>query len=188
MDKEGPSYWITSQNTCRSYQNFPWSLQNNWKRNSNLHLSAPGSLWTVAIKVLECTFSLKIPFKTIAKGILKNDTKGLKLKGKSLTFDPACVSTKTKAGRFLTGMAFCQPFTKRQYVLKQFTLNYQTYIKLTICGNMYGVRKLDHFVPNFPKLEPRLVIFPYHDCATTKTECPFLNNCAMLSNATWCWI
>ena len=138
-------------------------------------------MWTAAIKVLECSFSLKIPVKTITKSILKNDMKGLKLKGKSLTFDPACVSTKTKAGCFLTGMVLCQPFAKRQCVSKQFTWKYQTYIKLTICGNIYGVRKFDHFLPSFRKmisaimgLEPHLVILPYPDRVTTKTGRPFL--------------
>ena len=110
-------------------------------------------------------------------------------------FDPACVSTKTKAGRFLTSMVLCQPFAKRQCVSKQFTWKYQTYIKFTICGNMYGVREFDHFLPSFREmipaimeLEPRLAIFPYPDHATIKTGRPFLNNCSMLSNSTRCRI
>ena len=48
-----------------------------------------------------------------AKGILKNNMKDLKLQGKSLIFDPACVSTKTKTGHFLTGREIRQPFTKK---------------------------------------------------------------------------
>ena len=67
-------------------------------------------------------------------------------------FNPACVSTKTKAGRFLTGMVLRQPFPKRQCVLKQFTWKYQTYIKLIVCGNMYEGMKFDHSLPNFREL------------------------------------
>ena len=56
----------------------PEVFLNNWKRNGDFHLSAPGSLWTTAIKVLGCPFQLKIPVKVTAKGILKNYMKGLK--------------------------------------------------------------------------------------------------------------
>ena len=36
------------------------------------------------------------------------------------------------------------------------------------------------------ELEPCIVILLYPDCAITKTGRLFLNNCSMLSNATWC--
>ena len=38
------------------------------------------------------------------------------------------------------------------------------------------------------ELEPRLVIILYPDCATIKTGHPFLKDCSMLSNTTWCQI
>ena len=50
------------------------------------------------------SFQLKIPVKVTVKSILKNDMKDLKLKGKSLTFDPTYVFTRTKVGHFLAGM------------------------------------------------------------------------------------
>ena len=36
--------------------------------------------------------------------------------------------------------------------------------------------------------EPRLVIIPYPDCATTKTGRPFANNCSILCSSYWCQI
>ena len=61
-----------------------------------------------------------------------------------------------------------------------------------MCGNMYDVRKFEYFLSHFREmisalmeLEPRFVINPYQECATTKTRRPFLNNCSMLSNTTW---
>ena len=73
------------------------------KKSGNLYLSVEGSLWMVATKVLGCSFSLQIQIKVAIKNILRNNTKDLKLQGKSLTFDLACVPIKTKTGRFLTG-------------------------------------------------------------------------------------
>ena len=98
----------------------------NWENSGDLQPSAPGSLWTAVIKVLGCSFSLQVPIKVTAKSILKNDMKDLKLRGKSLTFDPACISTETKTGHFLTGRVPRQPFAKRQCVQKQFTWMHQT--------------------------------------------------------------
>ena len=56
---------------------------------------------------------------------------------------------------------------------------------------MYGVRKYDHFVPQFRELllalmelEPSLATIPYPDHPTTKTSCPFSKDCSMLSNTT----
>ena len=68
----------------------------------------------VAIKVVGYFFSFKVPVKTTTKGILKNDMKGLQIKGKNLNFDPTCVSTKTKVDHFLTGMVLRQLFAKSQ--------------------------------------------------------------------------
>ena len=93
--------------------------------------------------------------------------KDLKAGGKSLTFDVASVSVKTKAGRFLTGKV-CQPFAKKIRVEKQFTRKHQTYIQVTVSGNIYRVRKYDHFVEKFREMigvimafETSLVVIPY---------------------------
>ena len=71
------------------------------KKNDDLHPSSAASLWTAAIRVLGCSFALKVQIKMSAKGIVKNNMKDLQFRGEKLTFDPACVSTKTKTGRFL---------------------------------------------------------------------------------------
>ena len=71
-----------------------------WKRNGDLHPSLVASLWTAAIKVLSCSFDLKIQIKLTAKGILKSNMKDLKVGGEKLTFDPSCISIKTKNGPF----------------------------------------------------------------------------------------
>ena len=115
--------------------------------------------------------------------------KGLKSKGKSLTFNLECVTTKTKIGHFLTGMVLCQPFAKLQKDSKQFLCQFQTFIELTICANMFGIQRNTHFLADFCKLllalmelEPRLVILPYLDRTTAATSCPFSNDCSMLSS------
>ena len=84
-----------------------------WKQTGELHPSPPASLWTAAIKVLGCSFDLKVQIKLTSKGILKSDMKELKVGGKKLTFDVASISIKTKAGGFLTGKVPRQPFPKK---------------------------------------------------------------------------
>ena len=118
----------------------------------------------------------------MVKSILKNDMKDFNFQGLKLTLDPACIPTETKTGRFLTGKVACQPFAKRQCVPKKFTRTYQSFIEVTICGNMFGVRKYDHFVKHFQeimneiiKFEPRLVIIPYPNSDSSKTGHPFAN-------------
>ena len=117
----------------------------------------------------------------------------MELKGKSLTFDPACVSTRTKVDRFLTSMTLSQSFAKWQCVSKNFSWNHQTFIELTICGNMFGLKRYLHFFPTFQEmilammeLEPCLVILPYLDCTTTKKGRPFSNKYSMLFRVIWC--
>ena len=167
----------------------------NWKSNGNLHLSPEATLWLAAIRVLGCAFVLKVHIQPTVKSILKNDMKNLKFQGKKLTFDPTSVLTKTKISRFLTGKVAYQPFAKRQYVPKQFTREYQSFIKVTICGNMFGVRKYDHFVKHFREMmidmmqfEPCLVIIPYPDEELAKKGRPFANNCSILSSSYRCQI
>ena len=62
-------------------------------------------------------------------------------------------------------MVLCQPFAKRQKVSKQFLCEYQIFIELTICSNMFGIQRNSHFLVKFRKmilalmeLEQRLVI------------------------------
>ena len=45
------------------------------KRNGDLHPSVAASLWTAAIKVLGCSFNLKVQIKLTAKSIVKSDMK-----------------------------------------------------------------------------------------------------------------
>ena len=121
-----------------------------WKRSGELHPSPPASLWTAAIKVLGCSFDLKVQIKLTAKGILKSDIKDLKVGGKKLTFDVVCKSIKTKAGRFLTGKVAHRPFAKKVCVQKQFSRKYQSYIQVTVCGNIFGVKKMGPFCQRVP--------------------------------------
>ena len=167
----------------------PEIFETAWTKKGDLLPSTAGSLWVASNTVLGCSWSLITPGKlTILKNNLR-DKKNLKSKGKSLTFDPECVTTKTKVGHFLTGMVLRQPFAKRQKVSKQFLREFQTFIELTICANMFGIQRNTHFLSEFRKLllalmelEPRLVILPYPDRSTTATSRPFSNDCSMLSS------
>ena len=139
-----------------------------WKRTGKLPPSPLASLWTATIKVLGCSFGLNIQIKLTANRILKSNIKDLKIEGKKLTFDVASVSVNTKEGRFLTGKVPCQPFAKKIRVEKQFSRKHQTYIQVTVSGNIYGVKKYDHFVKEFREMigvvmsfEPSLVVIPY---------------------------
>ena len=163
-----------------------------WEKNGDLHPSPEATLWLAAIRVLGCAFVLKSQIRQTVKSILKNDMKDLQFRGKKLIFDPACVPTETKTGRFLTNKVTRQHFAKRQCAPKQFDRKYQSFIKVTICGNMFGVRKYDHFVKHFRemmneimKFEPRLVIIPYPDRELVKKSRRFANNCSMLSSSYW---
>ena len=158
-----------------------------WKKNGDLHPSPPASLWTAAIKVLGCSFDLKFQLKLTAKGILKSDMKDLKVGGKKLTFDVACISLKTKTRRFLTDKVPCQPFAKRLCVPKKFSRKHQTYIQVTVCGNTFGVRKYDHFVRFFQEMitalisfEPSLVVIPYPGGVDSHKGRPFVNEATTL--------
>ena len=173
----------------------PKIFLHDWKKNGDLLPSDPALLWTAAINVLGCSFALVVPIKTTAKGILKKEMNSLKLNRKKLMFDPVCVSTSTKVGRFLTDKVPRQLFTKKLRVTKQFTRKQQLYIKLTICGNMYGVQKYEYFVPELHKmieismeLAPCLVVILFPSCHTSKTASPFTKNASMLTNSTRCRI
>ena len=167
----------------------PEIFETAWTKKGNLLPSTAGSLWSASNNALRSSWSLITPVKITAKSILVRDKKNLKSKGKSLTFDPECVTTKTKVGHFLTGMVLRQPFAKHQKVSKQFVREFQTFIELTICANMVGIQRNTHFLTEFRKLflalmelEPRLVILPYPDRTTTATSRPFSHECSMLSS------
>ena len=168
---------------------------NNWKKNTDLHPSPEATLWTAAIRVLGCVFVLQVQIRTSAKAILKNEMKDLKYQGKNLTFDIACVPTKTKTDRFLTGKTTHQPFSKRQCVPKQFTKQCQSFYEVTICVNMFGVMKYPLFVQQFRDMmtdimqfEPHLVIILYPDKDHAKKVLPFANDCFMLFSSYRCQI
>ena len=84
-----------------------------WKRSGVLHPSHPASLWTAAIKVLGCSFNLKVQIKLTSKGILKSYSRDLQVGGNKLIFDDVCKSIKIKAGRFLKGKVTRQLFAKK---------------------------------------------------------------------------
>ena len=93
--KTGPAPKLLHHTFVALSKTSPEVFVGDWKKNGDLHPSSAASLWTAAIKVLGCDFALKVQ-----KGILKNDTKDLKVGGKKLSFDSACISIKTKTGRF----------------------------------------------------------------------------------------
>ena len=78
----------------------PKCFGSDWKRSGERQPSPPAALWTAAIKVLGCSFSLKVPIKLTAKAILKSDSKYLQVDGKTLSFDVVGKSIKTKTGHF----------------------------------------------------------------------------------------
>ena len=111
-----------------------------WKQSGKLQPSPPASLWTATFKVLGCSFNLKVQIKLTAKGILKSNSKDLQVGGKKLTFNVVGKSIKTKTGRFLTGKVTRQPFAKKVCVQKQFSGKFQSYLQVTVSGNIYGVK------------------------------------------------
>ena len=164
----------------------PEVFLDDWK-NGDLHTSPEATLWAVEIRVLGCAFVHKVQIRLTVKAILKKDMKDLKFRWKSLLFDVVCVPTTTKTGRFLTGKPAYQPFTKRQYVPKQFTREHQSFLEVTICGNNVGVLKYPHFVEHFRDMltdimlfGPRLVVIPYPNKDASNKSCSFANYCSML--------
>ena len=166
-----------------------------WKQIGGLNPSLPASLWTAAIKVLGCSFDLKVQIKLTAKSILKSDMKDLKVGDKRLTFDVTSISIKTKAGRFLNGKVSRQPFVKKIRVQKQFSRKHQPYVQVTVCGNIFGVRKYDHCVKEFRELiavimgfEASLVVIPYPGGAESHKVRPFAHGATTLVSSYKCKI
>ena len=89
------------------------------------------------------------------------------LKGSALTFGPKCVSHKTSDEQFLSGTIHRVPSAKRHKLAKHFDRQYQTFINVTVPGNLHGTHKnnslLDHFriiLTAIIDQESRLVILP----------------------------
>ena len=165
----------------------PEVFGSDWKRLGELNPSLPASLWTAAIKVLGCFFNLKAQIKLTAKGILKSDSKDLQVGGKKLTFDVVCKSIKTKAGRFLTDKVARQPFAKKVCVQKQFSRKFRSYIQVTVSGNIYGVKKWEHFVKELcgftgvlMSFETTLVVISYPDGPESHKGRPFAHKASTL--------
>ena len=195
LDQDPKSPQNLSSHLCGTLQTSPEIFETAWMKKGNLLPSTAGSLWSASNNALGSSWSLITPIKITAKSIFVRNKKNLKSKGKSLTFDPECVTTKTKVGHFLTGMVLRQSFAKRQKVSKQFVREFQTFIKLTICANMAGIQRNTHFLTEFRKmllalmeLESRLVILPYPDRSTTTTSRPFSHKCSMLSSLSRAWL
>ena len=58
-----------------------------------------------------------------------------------MTFDVVGKSIKTKMGHFLTGKVTRQPFAKKVCVQKKFSRKFQSYIQVTVSGDIFGVKK-----------------------------------------------
>ena len=165
------------------------------KKNGNFHPSPEVTLWAAAIKDLGCTFNLKVQVRSTVKDIIKKEMNDLKFQEKTLTFNPKSVPIETKTGRFLTGKVAHQPFAKRQCVPKGYKREHQSSLEVTIYGNMFNVRKYEHFVRHFREMmsdimqfEPRLVVIPYPEGDFAKKGRPFGNDCSVLSSSYRCQI
>ena len=78
-----------------------------------LQPSPIASWWTAAIEVLGCSFNLMVQIQMTTKAVLKSDSKGLKVDGKTLTFDIVGKSIKTKTGRFIKARSSVCPLQQR---------------------------------------------------------------------------
>ena len=79
------------------------------------------------------------------KAVLKSDSKGFKVGGKTLTFDIVGKSIKTKIGQFIEGKVKRLHFATKISVAQQFSTTYQTYLELQVSGNILGVKKIGSF-------------------------------------------
>ena len=136
-----------------------------------------------------CLMIGKKNIKLTTNSILKNDKKSLKSNGKGLTFGPKCVPTKTKVGHFLPSIVLCTLSVKRLKVFKHYSWEFQTFIELTVAGNIYGklrnaifLVKIRQLIQVLTDLKFRLVILPYPDHVLITKCWPFVNNTSMLSS------
>ena len=123
------------------------------------------------------------------KIILKRDKKCMESNGKGLTFGPECVPTKKKVGHFLLGIVSRAPSAKRQKFSKHFSCKTQTFIKLTVAGNMYVESrnaaffvKIRQLIQVLMNLESRLVVLFYPVYVSTAKCRPFVNDTSMSSS------
>ena len=80
-------------------------------------------------------------------------------------------------------------------MLKQFSRKHQPYIQVTVCGNIFGVRKYDHFVKVFHEMiavimefEPSLVVIPYPGGVESYKGRPFAHEATPLASSYKCKI
>jgi len=86
-----------------------------------------------------------------------------------------------------------QPLSKKIRVDKQITRKHQTYIQVTVSGNIHGVRKYDHFVLVFCEMigviksfEPSLVVIPYPGSEESNKGRPFTHEPSTLVSSWKC--
>ena len=129
------------------------------------------------------------------KAVLQSDSKGLKVGGKTLTFDIIGKSVKTKAGRFIENKVRRLPFATKIGVSKEFSTTFQTYLELQVSGNLHGVKKWDHFVEEFRRLiellmkfTTKFVMIPFPDGPDSHKGRPFEKDPSILSSTWTCKI
>ena len=134
-----------------------------------------------------------VQIKLTTKSVLKSDSKGLKVGGKKLTFDIVDKSTKTMAERFLEGKVKRLPFATKIGVSEHFKTKYQTDLQLQVSGNIFGVKKWDHFVTEFRglievlmKFTSPLVVIPFPDGPDSHKGRPFSHDPALLVSTYKC--
>ena len=124
-----------------------------------------------------------VQIKLTTKSVLKSDSEGLIVGGKTLTFDIVGNSTKPKTGRFIEGKIRRLPFATKISVSKHFSTKYQSYLELQVSGNILGVKKWDHFVTEFRgiidvlmKFTSPFVVIPFPDGPDSHKGRPFMHN------------
>ena len=139
--------WTSSQDTryvyhrilCALSRTSPEIFGGDWKRTGKLQPSLIISWWTAVIEVLGCFFNLMVQIIMTTKAVLKSDSKGLKVGGKTLTLDIVGKSI-TKTGRLIKGKVKRLPFATKIRVAQQFSTKYQIYLELQVSGNILGVK------------------------------------------------
>ena len=118
-----------------------------WTTKGELLPSPATTIWAAANRALGSCWILVHKIATTTKSILKGSKKKLTIQG--LTFKDDCVSRKTVGGLFISGSSQKVPPAKRQKVEKHFARKHQTFIDVTVPGNLHGVHKSTSFLQNF---------------------------------------
>ena len=110
-----------------------------------------------------------------------------------MIFDIVGKSIKTKTGRFISGKIKRQPFAKKICVAKQFSTKYQSYLQIQVSGNIFGVKKWEHFVKEFRGLigllvsfKTTLVVIPFPDRPESHKGRPFAHEPSTLVSTYKC--